>query len=467
MLMLKEVRIVLSLIAVLFAGFVVGCENSNPIHPTTVGELKSDAVSVTASDAKSGVQLISYGEAELVPGAPSLLKEEEEVQEIESFKQVDKPGGNEVVRFEMVDGYHVPRGCDIILLANGKNIGTITAPKNLSYGNIRLEDGDLPDGRVTITMQIVCNGETAATSEVTIDRPDGSSNVLLIDNNDDEDDDENDEDEDEEELRIDDVYLGDNPKHVILKFENRINATSSVKRNVSVEDEDGRDYDVVDYDENDRLVTLILRKDLPAGKEITVSYNGRGGLKGRSGGEKVEEFEFEFTAPEEEVLSIREAIAIQASTIVPNGLYRAGTTLIIAMEHFGYKVSNFSRQILSNFAFPVERDEGETEVVFIRSTDLGLQPGKYTGSDAIAAVTAAGYTLLPPETAPQSRLLYPDQPSPEVILFVGTPVHNPADSKNYLFFLGREDHNAPGKWLTAIPVSGTINYSLLAVGKKR
>lgn len=442
---------------------VLGCENSNPITPTTVGELKSDDA-VTASDAKSGVQLISYGEAELIPGAPSLLKEQEEVQEIESFKQVDKPGGNEIVRFEMVDGYHIPRGCDIILLANGKNIGTITTSKNLSYGNIRLEDGDLPDGRVTITMQIACNGETAATAEVTIDRPDGSSNVLLIDNDDEDDE----EDEDEEVLiQIDDVYMGDNPKHAILEFENRINATSSVKKNVTVEDEDGRDYDVVDYDESDRLVTLILRKDLPAGKEITVSYNGRGGLKGRSGGEKVEEFEFEFTTPEEEVLNIREAIAIQASTIVPNGLYRAGTTLIIAMEHFGYKVSALSRQILSNFAFPVERDEGETEVVFIRSTDLGLQPGKYTGSDVIAAVTAAGYSLLPPETAPQSRLLYPDQPSPEVVLFISIPVPNPTDGKNYLFFLGREDHVAPGKWLTAIPVSGTINYSLLAVGKKR
>lgn len=469
--MLKEIRIALSLLSLfVILGLVIGCGNSNPITTTTVGELKS-ASNASQGQGQAVKILDGYKVAEIVPTAPKLLiDKKKEEEEIMTLSHSDDPGGDETFLLVMKEGYYILEGCDVNVLVNGsKDLGSATAPENLSEVPLQVEDRFLPSGKVTLTVRIICDGEVRVTGEITIDRPAASPHFLFIGDDDEEknkDDEDDEEEEEEETLRADDAYLGDSRKEVVVEFEDWINATSSSKDNVTIEDEDGVDYRIISYDENGCLVTFVLRKDLPAG-EITISYNGRGGLKGRPGGEKVEKFEFEFTVEEEEALTIREAIAAQASTTVAKGLYRAGTTFLIALNEFRYEVSRFSRQVLSNPAFPVEREEGETEIVFISSTDLGLQPGKYTGSDVISAVTAAGYSLLPPETAPQSRLLYPNQPNNQVVLFVSTPVPNPTDGKNYLFFLGREDNKALGQWLTAIPVTGAINYSLLAVGRRR
>ena len=185
--------------------------------------------------------------------------------------------------------------------------------------------------------------------------------------------------------------------------------------------------------------------------------------------EKVEEFELTFTTPEaeEEALTVREAIAARSSTFIPKGLYRSGSTLLTGLIHFGYRVSDWSRQSLSNPAFPVEQEVGETEVAFVTAADLGLVPGNYTAQDIAPAVAAAGYRPLPPETAAQMRLLYPDQPDQEVVVVVSSPIFNPTTQKVYLQMLGREDNVAAGLWVTSLEINGTlkVGYTLFAVGK--
>ncbi len=469
--MLKEIRIALIAICLIVA--LIGCENVNPVsptdmdEPTRMGELKSDTALTPASSKESGIQILGYKVAEVVMGAPSFVEDEEETGDVLAATHADEPGGSETIDLSLEEGRHIPQGCNVAIFANGKNIGSATAKENMTEATILIPAEDLPDGSVTLVISIVCNDVVAASTALTIERPTISSpaDLLLIDSDDDDDEKGGDDEEDDEDfLEIDDVYLGDTLREVILEFENHANAYSSVKENVIIAI-DGKEYVIVRYDENGDKVTLILRKDLPAGKKVTVIYNGEGGLEGRPGGEPVEEFEFTFTTPEAEVLTIREAIAARSSTVIPKGLYRSGSTLLTALDHFGYKVSEWSRQILSNPAFPVEKEEGETEVVFVTADDLGLQAG-FTGSDVIAATLAAGYTLLPPETGPQERLIYPDQPDNEVVLIVSIPVYNPITKQTYLFFVAREDGVSPGRWITAIEVGSEVGYILFAVGAK-
>lgn len=464
MLKLKRVVSISSLLVVLLSLFVAGCGNSNPLNPTTVGELKSDNSTVVANvPGVEGPRLVSYETAELIPSGPSLVKEKK--NEIESFTHIDEVGGNEDFHFVMAKGYHVPKGCDMNFVLNGKNVGSVTAPENLTEGTIRLENEDFPAGTVTVTMNILCDGEVTASATLTLTRPDDvTSNPLLI-SKDDKSDDEDDNDEEEEEIRADDAYLGDDRRSVTVEFEDWVNASSASKDNVVITDENGREYRIVSYDENNRFVTFALRQDLTPG-EYCISYNGKGGLEGRPGGEPVEKFEFEFIV-EEEPLTIREAIFGRASVIIPKGLYRSGQTFLTGLIHFGYKVSPWTRQSLANPGFLVEREEGDTEVWIVSATTLGLIPGQYTAADIAPAVAAAGYRQLPPETASQMRLLYPDQPDQETLVVVSSPIFNPMTQKVYIQMLGREDNVAPGLWVTSLEINNTlkVGYTLFAVAK--
>ena len=474
--MLKGILSIIGLFTVLFLSvYIIGCGDSvNPLSPkssdvTTVGELKESDVNTKTK----GIEIVGYEVAEVVPGAPSLLIEDEEEEEsIMALSHVDEPGGSEDFRIVMKGGYHIPKGCDIEFIVDGEDIGSVTAPKNFTEVTARVSADDLPAGEVTITVEIVCDGTTAASAEITIDRPSDSrsSSLLLISNDDEDEDEENEDDEDEDEeqktLRADDAYLGDSTRHVVVEFEDDINASSRVKENVTILSNDtDLDYRIVSYGENGFKVTFITRKDLPAG-EYTISYNGKGGLKGRPNGEPVEEFEFTFTVEEEE-LTIREAIATRTSVIIPKGLYRAGSTFLTGLIHFGYKVSKWTKQSLESPAFHTEKEEGETEVWFVTRDEIGLKAGDTALDLLILVAVSTKYNMVPAETAAQMRLLYPDQPDGQVVVVASSPIYNPTTGKSYLQMLGREDSVALGLWLTSLEVNASLDgYTLFAVGKK-
>lgn len=472
MLSLGRVRFVLLFIGLISVITALGCESVNPVDPApsaelaTVGELKKQGQEGNDDNSlatATGPQLVSYGVAEVVPGAPELLLIQETNEDIKSFEHVDDIGGNELFRFEMADGRHVPKGCNLKFTANGENIGSLIVPKNLTYGNIRLLDSDLPTGEITIVMSIVCNGTVAATIEAVIDRPatTNPSNILLIGDGD------NSNNDDEQTLlEAYDAYLGNNRRYVVVEFEDLVDVTNSARQNVSVVSQDTNiNYPVVSFDEKMDTVIFIVRKDLPAG-EYAIAYNGQGGLRGRTDRKKVKKFKFAFTV-EEDLPNIKDAIASRSSVVIPHGLYAAGSTLLIALDHFKYKVSDWTRGSLSNPAFNVEDAKGETEVLFVTGTDIGLVPGHYTSRDIISAVVGAGYSLLPAETAAQLRLIYPDQPNNQVVVMVSAPISNLITGQQYLQMLGREDHVAPGLWLTSLEINGVhkLRYSLFAVGR--
>ena len=246
---------------------------------------------------------------------------------------------------------------------------------------------------------------------------------------------------------LEEVALGDFEDEIVLTFSDAVNARRAIKDNIDVVF-DGKQLRIRSYEDGDDEITLIMGKDLSQGEHI-ISYNGEGGFEGIDG-EEIGAFSTTLTVEEDEVPV---PVAESAWKTIPHGIYRSGTQLLLTLEHFGYKVSPWTRQILGSNTFRVEEEVGETHLYRLTAEEIGLT-GNYTAADVILAVVASGYKLVPDETAAQLRLLYPAQPQGELITVVSSPLLR--GQGTYMLALGGGSAEFPGKHLIAVNTQATL-----------
>ncbi len=406
---------------------IIGCEGKNPLSVeegseiAMVGELKSDTAPAIREADIEIVKAVTNN----VMAAPSIVQIEEADHNdlIVSLSHKETEGDNdEIIVIEAIDGALLPRD-RIRFYTVGGYLGQVKVPHgdiSLSEIHIRLENADLggEGKKVYLKIEVARDGRVIADETMTIDRREVATGPTL-----------------------ETISAGDFEDEIVLIFSEDVSAYRSIKDNISVV-VDNKKKRIRSYEEDRDEITLIMSKDLIGGT-YEVSYNGEGGLEDLDG-EDVSAFSTTLTVEVED----DETPALETVwKTIPHGLYNSGNHMLTALEHFGYKVSPWAKEILSSPRFKVERGDGETILYRVTAEELGLT-GIYTMSDIILATVRAGYRLVPKETAAQLRLLYRNQPEGQLITVVSSPMARAQGT--YVFALGGGSAQYPGKHLIAV-----------------
>ena len=436
----------MTLVAVLLAG-IIGCSETNSVHMTpedgvetsTFGGMKTDIASEEAVAPETSGNTITIVRMSGAPAAPSIIGQEDgDDLEIE-IEAVLKDKGI-VVTAIVMEGALVSK--DVIkLYYEGDDdgyFGRVRIPTGAFLEEIVLlvETDDLPDDEEEIVVLIFVerDGEEVVEEE---------SNPVEL--------------EDISSITLEKAEAGEMDDEIRLTFSDDVNATRSIKENISVfvdNEKSHRHMEIRSYEENGNEVTLIMSKGLVNGT-YEVSYNGKKGLEGLDG-EAIEEFEEEF-----EVAGRGDATNLdpKAWRTIPTGRYDTGAQILWALNFLcDCTVSPWAKEIFTAKNFPVEQVEGETHLYRLTAEGLGLA-GSYTMADVIMEIVAQGYKLVPAETAAQLRLLYANQPENELLTVLSTPQHRSSGHEHgtYVFAIGGGSAKYPGKWVIALNVETTVS----------
>lgn len=421
---------------------LVGCgEGRSPLAPeegnemATVGELKTDTHAISTGGKDITVVKTVVGGAPMAPNVVKVIKAGESHLDI-SLSHEEGEGG-EIIAIKTTDG-DLLNDDKIRIYVDGNYIGRVRVETKspLSEIHVLIEDKDLPAGEVMLEVEISRDGKIIADEEIEIERL-----IITV-------------------PTLESVEAGDFEDEIVLTFSDDVNAYREIKDNISVVF-DGAKLRVRSYEESGDKITLIMRKDLSPGS-YAIAYNGDGGLEDLDG-ERIDAFEATLIIEGEDTVATEETTAATWKTI-PHGLYGSGSQMLIALEAFGYKVSPWTRQILSADTFSTEEDPGNTDLYRVTPEELGLT-GTYTAADVIVAAVKSGYRLVPDETAAQLRLLYANQPQGELVAVISKPLTR--EHSTYVLAIGGGSAQYPGKWLIAVNVTATLNaeYSAFIVTK--
>ena len=328
---------------------LIGCgEGNNPIAPEgngveTVGDLKSDT---ETNDGKNLVIVKTIGAEGGIPMAPSVVKvvKAGDLRVVISLSHEGAGDGGEIVAIKATEGDLID-GDKIRVYADGNYLGRVRIESDtpLSEIHILIEDDDLPSGEVLVEIEISRNGTEVAEAEIEIENAVATSPAF------------------------ESMKVGDFPDEIVLSFSDVVNAYRSIKNNIDIV-LDGTRLPIRTYEEDGTEVVLIMRKDLVPGT-YTVSYKGDGGLEDLDG-EEVPAFEADLTVEDESAQTPATAAPAVWKTI-PHGIYGSGAHVLIALDAFGYKVSPWTRQILSSKRFETEDEPGHTELYRVTPEDPG------------------------------------------------------------------------------------------------
>jgi len=124
------------------------------------------------------------------------------------------------------------------------------------------------------------------------------------------------------------------------------------------------------------------------------------------------------------------------------GLHKTADLYREALTQAGFKISDWTRDILGKPQFTVATEETEVNLVVVSVADLGFPKGA-TRAQIYTRAKQLGLKLCPPEVGPALRLQYSDQPQGEWLLIAMEPISGP-DGSPYVFCVG---HGDSGRWL--------------------
>lgn len=104
------------------------------------------------------------------------------------------------------------------------------------------------------------------------------------------------------------------------------------------------------------------------------------------------------------------------------GTFKDTFALGNAMSAMGCGVGNAAAEILARPAFTLSPKRAELELVALSVAELGFQGATASLREIYARAQELGFALAPPETAPQLRLQYLDQPIGEFLIIAMQPV---------------------------------------------
>ena len=131
---------------------------------------------------------------------------------------------------------------------------------------------------------------------------------------------------------------------------------------------------------------------------------------------------------------------------VQAGEYTGGSDMLEALDTGGYRVSGWSRAIMSAPDFPVSTDERDVPLYLVEPEELGLAVA-YPMANIVKAAGDLGYAKAPRDTAPLLRMMWHDQPNDHSAVVISDPLSHPDDDHEYV--LSAERALNGDEWIVA------------------